>query len=352
MNFAGIESLSQRTDAEPAAVGKYLLLLSFNLSHLHHVIEVRRQNKLKRFLVDGPDIVRDLARHRLLESVFLNDAVTFPNPDNLARLLRELACVHKLPVTVASHDFLAVCPSHTLLNRDGRYCNVPNLEICRKCLPANQFGFCTLFVSGTIDDWRKTRGDYLAAASKILCFSHSSKEIIRKAYPELPEAKFEIRPHTIHQPPLRVPNISRCGPVHIGVVGNIQFHKGANIIKELAEEIVRRRSSIKISIIGTIDSKCSSTVVSVTGAYEWTKLPDLIEKSGANVFLLPSIWPETFSYVTQELISMQVPLVCFDLGAPAERVAGYPLGRVIRLDNAAAILDQLIEIRTALGATA
>ena len=36
--------------------------------------------------------------------------------------------------------------------------------------------------------------------------------------------------------------------------------------------------------------------------------------------LFPSIWPESFSYVVQEIMLMGLPFVCFDLGAPAERV--------------------------------
>jgi glycosyltransferase involved in cell wall biosynthesis len=55
--------------------------------------------------------------------------------------------------------------------------------------------------------------------------------------------------------------------------------------------------------------------------------------------MLPSIWPETFSFVAEELMSMQVPLCCFDLGAPAERVREYGLGRVIRETDAEAALD-------------
>ena len=53
---------------------------------------------------------------------------------------------------------------------------------------------------------------------------------------------------------------------------------------------------------------------------------------------LPSIWPETFSYVTSEMIAMEVPLCCFDLGAPVERVAEYRLGRVIAEIDAEAAL--------------
>jgi glycosyltransferase involved in cell wall biosynthesis len=59
--------------------------------------------------------------------------------------------------------------------------------------------------------------------------------------------------------------------------------------------------------------------------------------------LLPSIWPETFSYVTQELMSLGVPLVCFDLGAPAECVRHIAVAT-----TEAALLDAALELHASL----
>jgi glycosyltransferase involved in cell wall biosynthesis len=71
-------------------------------------------------------------------------------------------------------------------------------------------------------------------------------------------------------------------------------------------------------------------------------LADLVEGCGANVFLLPSVWPETFSYVAEELMQMGVPLAVFDLGAPAERVARYAEGLILKRIDAALALDELV----------
>jgi glycosyltransferase involved in cell wall biosynthesis len=71
-------------------------------------------------------------------------------------------------------------------------------------------------------------------------------------------------------------------------------------------------------------------------------LTGLIEKSGANVFLFPSIWPETFSYVVQELMSMSLPVASFNFGAPAERLETYQKGLVLDSMDPATVLDDLI----------
>jgi glycosyltransferase involved in cell wall biosynthesis len=99
---------------------------------------------------------------------------------------------------------------------------------------------------------------------------------------------------------------------------------------------------VKIVVIGTIEVTCDPQVVTQTGAYKHDELRGLIEKSGANVFLFPSICPETFSYVVQELVTMLLPVASFNLGAPAERLATYSNGIVMDSMNPSAVLDDLI----------
>ena len=64
------------------------------------------------------------------------------------------------------------------------------------------------------------------------------------------------------------------------------------------------------------------------GSDEREDLPDLIEAHAINMFLFPSIWPETFSYVVAGLTALKLPVVAFDLGAPAERLRSYGLARL------------------------
>jgi glycosyltransferase involved in cell wall biosynthesis len=47
------------------------------------------------------------------------------------------------------------------------------------------------------------------------------------------------------------------------------------------------------------------------------------------MFLFPSIGPETFSYVCEELMQLEVPLAVYDIGAPPERVARYRRGLIL-----------------------
>ena len=69
--------------------------------------------------------------------------------------------------------------------------------------------------------------------------------------------------------------------------------------------------------------------VIVHGEYELSELPGLLERYGVNIGFISSIWPETFSYVTQELMMLDLPLVCFDIGAPRDRIGKWKKGRII-----------------------
>ena len=80
----------------------------------------------------------------------------------------------------------------------------------------------------------------------------------------------------------------------------------------------------------------------MTGRYRQSELVDLAESHGVNMFFFPSIWPETFSYVVAEMMQLRMPIVAFELGAPIERLRGYPASRLVREVTATAALDTLV----------
>ena len=59
------------------------------------------------------------------------------------------------------------------------------------------------------------------------------------------------------------------------------------------------------------------------------------------VVFFTSIWPETFSYLVSELISIGIPIACFDIGAQAEKVRTYHLGEIIPDYSSQSILKTL-----------
>jgi len=93
----------------------------------------------------------------------------------------------------------------------------------------------------------------------------------------------------------------------------------------------------------------SSDKVIVTGEYKREELPSLIKKYNVGVVFIPSIWPETFSFTTEEIMMMELPLAVFDIGAPPERVRNYKKGLVIEKIEAAYALEELLKFTENLG---
>ena len=103
-------------------------------------------------------------------------------------------------------------------------------------------------------------------------------------------------------------------------------------------------------MIGALDIALKSDRLRVTGAYRHEDLVDLIEAHGVNLLFFPSICPETFSYVTEEMIRLDLPIVAFDLGAPGERLRNYGNARLCGEITAAAALALIVAFRQELAA--
>ncbi|HHH20598.1 MAG TPA: glycosyltransferase, partial [Nitratifractor sp.] len=110
---------------------------------------------------------------------------------------------------------------------------------------------------------------------------------------------------------------------------------------ELVGLIERQNLNMKVVVIGEITEQIRGKHFQVTGRYKKSKLPALIRQYKVDAFVIPSIWPETFSYTSEEVMQMDLPLVVFDIGAPAERVKGYEKGYIVKGVNAQALLETI-----------
>ena len=290
-----------------------------------------------------PDLQACLAALGRPARIVVNDLVSFDDP------LRVLAWTlarkrDGAQVLFYLHDFHAACPAWTLTGSDGRDCGIPQFAQCARCLPANAAPFLAMLPRLDVPGWRRAWGEFLAACDEILAFSASSIAILRRAYPALDPARIELRPHSTaylgEAPPPFSPHLGEIAT--IAVVGAISEYKGAKIVAEMAGIIEREGLPARIVVVGSIDGVPSSAALRVTGPYGVGELRGILERERVGAAFLPSIWHETFSYVTAELMHYRVPLAVFDLGAPAERVRDYPLGRIIpRVDARTALLELL-----------
>jgi glycosyltransferase involved in cell wall biosynthesis len=328
--------------AEKIAEGATVLILSFYVATLSYVLIVRSNQRNERFAIPGCNFLLKLAGLIEIKEVIYNTGVSFAHPEELPPLIVKLKITYRPHLTLLVHDFFMVCPSHYLLDDAGKYCGIPDMSRCQICLVNNQQDFSSLFQSRNMVEWRALWGSVIGLADEVRTFSNDSLKLLQKAYPALEPSRVVVKPHVLKHLRHGIIQPSYTASLRIGVVGQIGYHKGAKVVQELAYEIKARKLDIQIVVIGKIEAQCEQTVVRQTGLYQHDKLPTLIDSSGVNIMLFPSIWPETFSYVVQELIEMGLPVACFDLGAPAERLSNYAKGMILKETTAPATLDSLI----------
>lgn len=277
------------------------------------------------------------------EHIVINDLVSFDEPLTVVEwILRQHALGAR--VTVYLHDYYAVCPAWTLIDDSRRYCGVPALSRCRECLPRNGAQFLSFIGDLDVQGWRAAWGRLLSCA-QLVAFSPSTVDIFRRAYPSLDPASVRITPHQVDYIRTRRLEPDLSLPLTVAVVGHISVPKGADIVRDMVELIERRALPMRIVVIGTVEGVSPSEALRVTGNYDVDRLDRILEDNAVGVCLLPSICPETFSYVTAELMQYSMPLAVFDLGAPAERVRDYPLGAIIPEVSAESALTTLLAFR-------
>jgi GT2 family glycosyltransferase len=272
-----------------------------------------------------------------------------PDPAELPGRLLELAADKDARIEVLLHDFFPLSPSYTLLDGDGVY-RGPLAEAAAR---AGDRAHQSRRADGTLLDlagWQAEWGRLLRAAAKIEVFSEDSRRQLCAALPDL-NGTIAVVPHRL---PVTPPALPRPGGGRrvFAVLGNIGYQKGAAVLQDLAGrlagEAAQAGSGPKpgLVVLGNLDPAYALPAdVPVHGSYRVEDLPELAARYGVTDWLIPSIWPETFSYTTHEALATGLPVWAFDIGAQGDAVRGAPNGVAVPLgpgDDPAARLWQAI----------
>lgn len=332
------QSLMERLASE----GFIPILLSAHRGVLAYQLLVTQGGRISTAHVEDLNVLFDALSGANFKRVVFNNIVSFPEPLSLVIALTNWLKQKKIKEFLfLMHDHYCICPSWLLLNDTGKYCGIPDTAVCASCLPANAAAFLEFSYGIDIVSWRTTWDALLKEANEIRCFSNTTRNLLLRAHGAVDQTRVSVVPHTLNHVRLRKVALKDSGWPVIGIVGSISYHKGGEVVRDLADYIRVAGKKVRVVVIGTIACDLPKEVVTITGPYLPKQLPDLLEAHGVNVAFFPSICPETFSYVTEEMIKMGLPLLAFDLGAPGERVSGYAYGQVIPLGNSQAILDAI-----------
>ena len=324
------------------------LILSYDFEKGRYRIKYIHDN-IQPVLVylDEPGELLGLMDYLPVHEILINNLVSYPDPVAMLGVLHRIKSTQQAWMIFCAHDFFAICPSCNLLDENGTYCGVSGLTHCQSCIRENK-QVLEHYRQIDMSRWRQTWQNILDNCDEILCFSKSSLDIFSQVYPQTDPEKFVIRPHQVSDMRVVSCNGRRKKNIRtIGVIGSLSPHKGSRLVFQINKHIAARKLGLRMVVIGDLPDSPekdngSRAGIIVTGRYQRENLPAIMETYGVDMALIPSIWPETFSYVTEECIQMGLPVAVFDLGAPAERVRSYDKGIVIDKIDPDAALDQIM----------
>lgn len=281
----------------------------------------------------------DEIKNMKIDKVFINELVTYPDLYNILKKIIIFKNIHESELIMLVHDFFCVCPTINLLTSENKYCYLPSTDTCTYCMGKNANLFYREY--GSIYQWRECWNDFLSNCTNIITFSQNSYNIIKGTYKSL--NNISIVPHTVSF----LPDISfkkKSGTVfNIGLLGILSERKGLSIVKDMLHIIEQKELDVNIILIGKSEEDIHSKYFRQTGVYKKEELPWLVCENDIDIFMIPSVWPETFSYTTEEIMKMGLPLAVFGLGAPMDRVRKYDRGLVISEISAAVALTEIME---------
>ncbi|WP_273771463.1 glycosyltransferase [Brucella intermedia] len=237
-----------------------------------------------------------------------------------------LACAgERVPYDVTLHDYFSVCPQVHFVGPDGLYCGEPGETTCNKCLVSTHNPH-----TGSIERWRKSSRRFLSGARRRYVPDGDVEERLKRFYPEL---SFTVKPHPERKMMFNiVSNKTLSVERHYVVIGHMAPHKGSKIIYNCAKYAADNAIPLRFTIMGTTEITRELNDlgnVTVLGAFNRNDLNDLMVSINAPLAFIPSIIPETYSYVLTEIVASGIYPVAFDIGAVASRIKLMEWGEVL-----------------------
>lgn len=261
--------------------------------------------------------------------LIINSLVSYKNIYSILRTFTKKLSVSNLTSILMVHDFFIVCPSYNL-TQNFSYCELQcNKCDCRLILPYS-------FKKVDVDEWRRNWGLLIDKVKEVRTFDKSGKDIFKAFYQH---RNITVVPHSMEyfsESPIIDFDSTE---LNLGVVGSISRIKGRLFLNNFAKFL--HKHGKKITIIG--NAFLFKRNVIHAGKYNKYTLREKLIKHRINVVLFPSVCPETFSYVISELIQLQIPIVCFDFGAQANKVRNYSKGVVAKSMSNEDVYDAILE---------
>lgn len=280
------------------------------------------------------------------DKIVINNLVGYTNPIEILSWVEKIKNKNdKLLISFRCHDYYAVCPRFNLLDCDGKFCNLNYSKGCDECLKflysPNEDNRLVPKQDLSIKSWRNNWQHFFEnVCDEVIAFSASTANIFSSVFSVKDIIK--VIPHkSADLPMVQIPKHKQINIVFLGNLSN--YSKGRDVLIEMSK-CVKNYKDVKLHVIGKMTKGYKN--IKVMGKYKVSELPKIIQQIKTDIVFISSICPETFSYTTAEAMSMGLPVVCYNLGAPAERIQNYKKGLVLNEINPEENLKEIINFVT------
>jgi glycosyltransferase involved in cell wall biosynthesis len=238
-------------------------------------------------------------------------------------------------VILSVHDFTPFCARpHLIEQPGGRFCEYcTNLPRCDSCLKGADLGG-----QKNQTGYRKAGAEAIRQARVLIYPSAFMQRQIQTLLPRRQAGQNEV----VLAPATRSSGLEpwKSDRINIAFVGGVQLHSGAKAIAPTMEQILKRDKKAKGFVYGSGDSALLKQLrgtkgLTVGGYYQPGTLASLLARDKIAVAVFPSIWPDPYGMVVDECLAVGIPVIAFDLGAVADRLNFWEVGRVVRRQHGA-----------------
>lgn len=297
-------------------------LIRYNFKDHKYSLELISLECKIKVLDFDPLILLELNLH--LNSIYINSLYKYPENQNknFKYFIIELKNNQNARLVFLGHDFDLIC-------------NTPsNSNIVEECNVDDFYSLCDLDTNRDISiiQQRIDTQNLLEHCDECIFFSQNTIELYSKVI-NFDKVNVVLKPHALNynSNEFKVQkNITELTlkKFTVAICGNIEKHKGADLILSFAKVCLKAKIDITILIIGSYQYAPLKNMI-VTGSYDLCSLPRIINIYKPDCFFFSSICAETFSYVAHDLQLSNLPILCFDLGAQAETIKEYKHGIII-----------------------
>ena len=290
-------------------------------------------------LSSGLDLLAGFARERRVTRLVVNHLID--RPMEMMAWVRDLAGRLGLPYDVVLHDYFMLCPRIDLIMGPGTYCDVAPPETCAQCVA--EYGAEVRELDPL--SWRRDHLAFLGDAEHVVA---PSEDLATRMQRHLSKPVTVWEPEgDVDFPPERTPRLGATEQLRIVTLGSLNVSKGLRVVQALADAVEQAGAPLLLSVLGPASEPLPPSV-RVGGTYLPEDLERLLREAAPHAVFLPAIWPETWSFVLTAALKLGLPVIAFDIGAPAARLRRLGRGHVLPREWAAdtgRLLTALLELR-------